>query len=301
MPLVPAKCTQCGASLEVDSLKDAAVCPFCNTPFVTEKAINNYNITNISRIEKLQTENVIINDVTSIENRVRAGETFIKLGNFQAAQETFHELTQKCPFDYRGWWGLIRAKTEDFEGFMNHSSDFNEISDLYVNVSKTAEPDSLVEIGVLFDEYKKRWNEHFYVLTMEKTSELSHCVNEYNQKRKYIESNIEKINIKRKRIDDNHSMTGKIIAVIFAVVFLGLIIYGLIEASSVGNFILGMIIYGGIIGFIFHLIVDGVDSSHCSELASLDREQSNLDSQIRQLKFEYDEKRRKIEFKYSWL
>ena len=42
--LVPAICTQCGATLEVDPTCDAAVCKFCNTPFVIEKAINNYNI-----------------------------------------------------------------------------------------------------------------------------------------------------------------------------------------------------------------------------------------------------------------
>lgn len=46
MPLVPAKCTQCGSSLTVESSQDAAVCPFCNTPFITEKAINNYYTTN---------------------------------------------------------------------------------------------------------------------------------------------------------------------------------------------------------------------------------------------------------------
>lgn len=46
MPLVAAKCTQCGANLQIDSAKDAAVCPYCNTPFVTEKAINNYNTYN---------------------------------------------------------------------------------------------------------------------------------------------------------------------------------------------------------------------------------------------------------------
>ena len=44
MPLVPAKCTQCGASLQVDNSLDAAVCQFCNTPFIVEKAINNYTV-----------------------------------------------------------------------------------------------------------------------------------------------------------------------------------------------------------------------------------------------------------------
>lgn len=43
LKMVPAICTQCGAKLEVDNSKDAAICPYCNTPFIVEKAINKYN------------------------------------------------------------------------------------------------------------------------------------------------------------------------------------------------------------------------------------------------------------------
>lgn len=46
MPIIPAKCTNCGASLEVDNTKDAAICPYCGSAFIVEKAINNYNTTN---------------------------------------------------------------------------------------------------------------------------------------------------------------------------------------------------------------------------------------------------------------
>lgn len=46
MPLVPAKCTQCGAILQVDQSKDAAICQHCSAAFVVEKAINNYTVHN---------------------------------------------------------------------------------------------------------------------------------------------------------------------------------------------------------------------------------------------------------------
>ena len=46
MPLVQAKCTNCGSNLEIDNTKDAAICPYCGTAFIVEKAINNYNTTN---------------------------------------------------------------------------------------------------------------------------------------------------------------------------------------------------------------------------------------------------------------
>ncbi len=46
MALVAAKCTQCGANIEIDASKEAGICKYCGTAFITEKAINNYNITN---------------------------------------------------------------------------------------------------------------------------------------------------------------------------------------------------------------------------------------------------------------
>ena len=46
MPIIPANCTNCGASLDVDNTKDAAICPHCGSAFIVEKAINNYNTTN---------------------------------------------------------------------------------------------------------------------------------------------------------------------------------------------------------------------------------------------------------------
>lgn len=46
MGFVAAKCPQCGANIEVDSTKDAGICKYCGTPFVTEKVINQYQVNN---------------------------------------------------------------------------------------------------------------------------------------------------------------------------------------------------------------------------------------------------------------
>lgn len=43
MPLVAAKCTECGANIEIDDTKEAGICKYCGTAFITEKAITNYN------------------------------------------------------------------------------------------------------------------------------------------------------------------------------------------------------------------------------------------------------------------
>lgn len=46
MPIVSARCPNCGAPLQVDNSKDAAICPYCGNAYIVEKAINHYNITN---------------------------------------------------------------------------------------------------------------------------------------------------------------------------------------------------------------------------------------------------------------
>ena len=38
MPLVKAQCTNCGQPLEIDAAQGMAVCPFCHTPYIIEKA-----------------------------------------------------------------------------------------------------------------------------------------------------------------------------------------------------------------------------------------------------------------------
>lgn len=58
MPIVQAKCENCGGVLAVDESQKAAICPFCNTPYVVQDAINNYNITNNIKVEAGATVNV---------------------------------------------------------------------------------------------------------------------------------------------------------------------------------------------------------------------------------------------------
>jgi transcription initiation factor TFIIIB Brf1 subunit/transcription initiation factor TFIIB len=43
---VPAVCPKCGGQLDVDPSQEAAVCKYCGTPFVVDKAIQNYTIQN---------------------------------------------------------------------------------------------------------------------------------------------------------------------------------------------------------------------------------------------------------------
>lgn len=51
MSLVKAECPQFGATIQVDNTKEAGICQYCGTAFITEKAISNYSIVNNTTIQ----------------------------------------------------------------------------------------------------------------------------------------------------------------------------------------------------------------------------------------------------------
>jgi len=56
--MVPVICTQCCGKVEVDPSQEKAVCDYCGTTFLIEKAIKEYNVQN-ARIEHVDTLNII--------------------------------------------------------------------------------------------------------------------------------------------------------------------------------------------------------------------------------------------------
>ena len=83
MALVAAKCTQCGANIKVDDTKDAGICEFCGTAYVTEKTINNYNtyVTN-----NYEGTNITVIKGES-DNYVKLGNIALKSNNYQEAYD----------------------------------------------------------------------------------------------------------------------------------------------------------------------------------------------------------------------
>jgi len=81
MALVAAKCTECGASIEVDDCKEAGICNFCGTAFITQKVINQQHIT------KNITKNIFGKKGKSAEEYCDDGETFLKLKDWEKAEE----------------------------------------------------------------------------------------------------------------------------------------------------------------------------------------------------------------------
>lgn len=180
MPLVAAKCTQCGQNLQIDDSKEAAVCPYCDTPFITEKAINNY---------KLEIGSVVVEGV-SIETKLNNAEIFYKMhGNANRARELFEEVADLAPADWRGWWGLVRIATQEFTRIRigsEHITHIEENVNRAFNCAKVYDSAILVSLQEQWNNYLARvngeWREGVVESLSEAVKEKSRLEAEINEK-----------------------------------------------------------------------------------------------------------------------
>ncbi len=107
MPIVQAKCENCGGNLTVESSLKAANCPHCGAAYVVQDAISYFN--SVTKIENLHADVVNINDENSAAGRLKAAESHMKVNEYDVAQEEFLKVTKLTPQDYKGWWGLLRC------------------------------------------------------------------------------------------------------------------------------------------------------------------------------------------------
>lgn len=188
MSLVPAICTQCGAQLEVDSSQEAALCPHCHTPFITEKAINNYNTTNVTNISSLHADVVQLSDERSIDNRVKSGDTFIKLNEFTSAYNVFEALINECPYDYRSWMGMTKVRSKNYTDFNISRKELNYIEYLYSNAKKVSDSQSNIESSCY--EYIKTMKKNLDLLSQDTFQNIKKAKDSHNLK---VQEHIKKI------------------------------------------------------------------------------------------------------------
>ena len=149
MALVKAKCTSCGGILEIDNGKDAAICPFCGTPYVVEKAINNY-ITN----NQFNIGNAEFNIVgQNADARVNDAELLLhKLNDFDRAKAKYKEVVEKHPGDFRGYWGLVKIGMLQFPYG-------EEVYENYKKAFALADKPERLKMAEIWDKYTRSIDE----------------------------------------------------------------------------------------------------------------------------------------------
>lgn len=110
--LVKAKCTNCNAPLEVDSAKDAAICPFCNTAYIVERAINNYNINMTSGNMNIANAVVNISNVENVNNLILRAEKYEWEGDLLTALEYYNRVLDIDITQVKADYGVKRIENE---------------------------------------------------------------------------------------------------------------------------------------------------------------------------------------------
>lgn len=108
--LVPAKCTECGAPLEVDPTQQAAVCPYCGQPYIVTKAINNVNV---SAKGDVHIEGAVVNITgQDADDYIERAERFESSREWNKAIEYYEKALDIDVTSAEALEGLWRAKEE---------------------------------------------------------------------------------------------------------------------------------------------------------------------------------------------
>ena len=216
MPLVPAICTQCGARLEVDPNCEAAICKYCNTPFITEKAINNYNTTYVTNIGHLHADVVHINDDSSRDSRVKSGETFLKFNDYTSAEEVFSKLTKECPYDYRGWWGLVRVYSRKFTDFSIGRPELSKMKSMYDKACAVATPQEKSAMDAEYKPYSAQLERRLSERLNDTRQRMQQESYEFEAQKRNLESRINALSEQQKSL----KQPSKILTIVLGILIL---------------------------------------------------------------------------------
>lgn len=143
MPIVSAICPSCGGALEIDNGQPAGICKYCGNAFVTETAVNNYNI----RYE-VKADTVIMNNRASMEELLEREEVYLKLNEMEKLGSLYEEMVKLYPKRCEGWWGKILLLTNRFRSY---SADRKQTDTWFGFVRESAPPEAL-------PSYQKQYN-----------------------------------------------------------------------------------------------------------------------------------------------
>ena len=99
MPLVAAKCTQCGANIEVNPSHDAGICPHCGTAYVTEKVIKNYITNNNLNVGAVNIDKVNVSVPDHIEKVVKSYSAYMKQKAYEKAYHLIRDELERDSAD----------------------------------------------------------------------------------------------------------------------------------------------------------------------------------------------------------
>lgn len=214
----------------------------------------------------------------SLERLLQNSQTYLKLGNYEAAAEVCVTVTREFPEDYRGWWGLIVCATHNFSKIMLDQSelntwfgyakqlsepkDFDELEKIYVEYTRENSVLDVDDDIRAVDERIKNYNSIINNIA----KQVSSTQNEKMNRLQSYHSQVNKINkfIAEQRQIISKSETDLLYAKVgmkFGIMFL---ILGacLMIAGGIANWHAFLFTMGLILGFIGFVLLISINSTH---------------------------------------
>ena len=148
--LVTATCPNCNSPLQIKEGQDFVKCEYCGTISSAPKAIEYHQHQSTSY--NFSGANPVVNfsNGQDLETLVKNADMHLKLKNYANAQSIYEKISKEYPHDYRGWWGLILAKSRELadtdifirkdsvSGYISLSAEYIFITGTWNIVQKTA-------------------------------------------------------------------------------------------------------------------------------------------------------------------
>ena len=85
MKLVPAKCPNCGANIEVDDSQEKTKCEYCGDDILIDRAIQKYQI------------EIKVSNIPDLDNYLKLGDRYFREGNYTTSKEMYWNALQLDP------------------------------------------------------------------------------------------------------------------------------------------------------------------------------------------------------------
>lgn len=91
---------------------------------------------------------------TSLKRLIQNSDTYLKLGNYSAAEEVYTTITREYPEDYRGWWGLIVCITRNFSNLTIDRTEKWKLREWFGYVEQLASPEEFETLEKTITKYR---------------------------------------------------------------------------------------------------------------------------------------------------
>lgn len=263
MALIAGRCTQCGGLLEIDATGNMFVCPYCHTPFVVEKVVNYYNYTR------------------NVDDWVKSADAFLELKEFSEAEREFERIAREHAYDYRGWWGLVKAKSRMFTDYGISKSELDSIESLYAKANHFATNEVKNNIQPAYNYYVNIVRYTLQKLKEDTSAKLKHLEVEYERNTMPLENQIKQL---EKEANSKQKISGRIKWIVFVIA----IIISFNVFSNGETVYMVQIIVSSAVGYGIGKILE---SSYIKQVDALRKEINSLKCRLNEMGKEYRTKR----------